>query len=155
MLKTRLSQDPLTKLANQPQSSRELEQLINHAKHHPCCLALLYAPQLRQINIEYSHAAGNQVLLRWSNIFQSAFSNGEVLGYWGNGEFIIGIPRITKAEASDRLAQVLTTLRQQIFTTAEGDRYQANCNYAIAQYPIDGMTIQALYQSASSKSKND
>ncbi len=80
------------------------------------CVAFLCVSDLSPINIQYGHEAGNQVLQRWSRILQSAFRSGEVLGYWGNGEFVIGMSGVTKAEVSDRFMEILTTLRQQIFT---------------------------------------
>jgi diguanylate cyclase (GGDEF)-like protein len=142
--------DPLTGLKNQPQSSRELQQMIEKAQVNGelVCLAFLCVSDLSQINIQYGHEAGNQVLQRWSRIFQSAFRSGEVLGYWGNGEFAIGMSSLTKREVSDRLTEILTTLRQQIFTAANGDRFQNLCNFAVVEYPQDGLTLQSLYQTA-------
>lgn len=152
LLQTLSTQDPITRLANQPQSSRNLEQLIDQAAltGSPASLVLLNVAELRQINIQYSHTAGNQVLQRWGSLLQSAFRGTEVLGYWGNGEFIVGMPGLTKSEASDRLSDVITTLRQQVFTAPNGNRFQAICSFSITQYPIDGLTIQSLYQVASS-----
>ncbi|MBD2214855.1 response regulator [Nostoc linckia FACHB-104] len=150
LLQSLSTKEPLTGLANQLQSSRDLQQLIVQAqKHrHSLCLAILSMTDLRQINSKYGHETGNQVLQRWSRLFQSAFCSGEVLGYWGNGEFVIGFSGLTKLEAKDRLGNILTTLRQQIFTAANGDRFQAVCNCAVVEYPQDGQNIQALYQVA-------
>jgi diguanylate cyclase (GGDEF)-like protein len=152
LLQTFSTKDPLTGLANQPQSSRDLEQLVEQAANarSPVSLVLLNVTELRQINIQYGHAAGNQVLQRWGSLFQSAFRGAEVLGYWGNGEFVVGMPGLTKAEASDRLSDILTTLRQQVFTAPNGKRFQAICSFSIAEYPGDGLTLQSLYQVASS-----
>lgn len=151
LLKIRSTQDPLTKLANQSQSSRELEQLIQQSAKANCpfCLVLLSAAELRQINIQYSHKAGDRVLQRWGYLFQSALGAGELLGYWSNGEFILALPGLIKQQASERLSPVLTTLRQQIFTAPDGNRFQVTCNLAIAEYPADGTTVQSLYQVAS------
>ncbi|BAY63049.1 multi-component transcriptional regulator [Calothrix brevissima NIES-22] len=145
--------DALTGLKNQPQSSRELQQLLEKAQvnRELVCMALLCVSDLGQINIKYSHEAGHQVLQRWSRILQSAFRSGEILGYWGNGEFAIGISGLTKLEVCDRLTEILTTLRQQIFTDVNGDRFQSLCNYAVVEYPQDGLTLQALYQTAVAK----
>ncbi|MDZ8055396.1 MAG: response regulator [Aulosira sp. ZfuVER01] len=150
LLKSLSTKDPLTGLANQLQSSRDLQKLIVQAqKHqHSLCLAILSVTELRQINSKYGHETGNQVLQRWSSLFQSAFCSGEVLGYWGNGEFVIGISGLTKTEVKDRLGNILTTLRQQIFTIPGGDRFQVACNCAVVEYPHDGQKIQSLYQAA-------
>ncbi|BAY08506.1 response regulator [Calothrix sp. NIES-2098] len=155
LLQSLSTKDPQTGLANQLQSSRDLQQLLVQAeKHqHSVCLAILSMSDLRQINSQYGHETGNQVLQRWSRLFQSAFCSGEVLGYWGNGEFIVGVSGLTKTEVKDRLGDILTTLRQQIYATPEGDRFQVACNFAVVEYPNDGHNIQLLYQVAIERSQ--
>ncbi|OUL25495.1 multi-component transcriptional regulator [Nostoc sp. T09] len=150
LLQSLSTKDPLTGLANQLKSSYDLQQLLVQAqKHqHSFCLVILSVTDLRQINSKYGHETGNQVLQRWSRLLQSAFCSGEVLGYWGNGEFVVGVPGLTKTEVKDRLGNILTTLRQQIFTDPSGDRFQVACNFAVVEYPNDGHNIQSLYQVA-------
>ncbi|MDZ8183858.1 MAG: response regulator [Nostoc sp. ChiSLP02] len=150
LLQSLSTKDPLTGVANQFHSRRNLEHLITQAEKNQqsVCLAILSVNDLRQINIKYGHEAGNQVLQRWSRLFQSTFCSGEVLGYWGNGDFVVGISGLTKTEINHRLSEILTTLRQQIFTAFDGDRFQVTCNFAVAEYPTDGLTIQSLYQAA-------
>ncbi|MFN6527725.1 response regulator [Nostoc sp. ChiSLP03a] len=150
LLQSLSTKDPLTGLTNQFQSNRDLQHLIAQAEKNQqsVCLAILSVTDLRQINIKYGHQAGNQVLQRWSRLFQSAFCSGEVLGYWGNGEFVVGVSGLTKTEVNHRLSEILTTLRQQIFTGFKGDRFQVICNFTVVEYPNDGLTIQSLYQAA-------
>ena len=152
LLQTLSTRDALTGMTNQPHSNQELERLLRQSadNRQRFCLVVLSVVELRSINIQYGHATGNQVLQRWGQIFQAAFSGGEVLGYWGNGEFVIGIPGLQKAEIGDRLSDVLKTLRQQVFTAPDGQRFQATCQVAIAEYPIEGTAIPTLYQAANS-----
>jgi diguanylate cyclase (GGDEF)-like protein len=152
LLQTLSTRDALTGVTNQLQSNQELERLLRQSADNQqrFCLLVLSVVELRRINIQYGHAAGNQVLQRWGQIFQAAFSSGEVLGYWGNGEFVIGIPGLQKAEMGDRLSDVLKTLRQQVFTAPNGQRFQATCQVAVAEYPIEGTAIPTLYQTANS-----
>ncbi|MDZ8065437.1 MAG: response regulator [Nostoc sp. DedQUE08] len=153
LLQSLSTKDSLTGLANQFQSNRDLQHLIAQAEKNQqsVCLAILSVTDLRQINIKYGHQAGNQVLQRWSRLFQSAFCSGEVLGYWGNGEFVVGVSGLTKTEINHRLSEILTTLRQQIFTAFKGDRFQVICNFTVVEYPNDGLTIQSLYQAAAGR----
>ncbi|MEH1809692.1 response regulator [Nostoc sp.] len=156
LLQSLSTKDPLTGLANQFQSNRDLQHLIAQAEKNQqsVCLAILSVTDFRQINIKYGHQAGNEVLQRWSRLFQSVFCSGEVLGYWGNGEFIVGVSGLTKTEVNHRLGEILTTLRQQIFTAFDGDRFQVICNFAVVEYPNDGLTIQSLYQVGSNAGYN-
>ncbi|NJO41107.1 MAG: response regulator [Cyanobacteria bacterium CRU_2_1] len=150
LLQTLSTKDPFTGLLNQPQSSRYLESLLQQAEADgkPMTIAVLRMLELPQINIQYGHTIGNQVLQQWGRLFQATFRDNAVLGYWGNGEFVVGM-EVTKAEIDDRLSPLLTSLRQQIFTATEGDRFQVMGRCAIVEYPTDGSTLQALYQAAS------
>ncbi|MFN6485709.1 MULTISPECIES: response regulator [unclassified Nostoc] len=159
LLQSLSTKDPLTGLANQLQSSRDLQHLIAQAEKNQqsVCLTILNISDLRQINIQYGHEAGNQVLQRWSRLFQSAFCGGEILGYWGNGEFVVGsgFTETERLVLQHRLSDILTKLRQQVFTAPNGDRFQATCNFAVVEYPNDGLNIQSLYQVANSMLKQN
>ncbi|MEH1838749.1 MAG: response regulator [Nostoc sp.] len=152
--------DHLTGLANQPYSSQNLELLIQRLKDadsstfHPWCLAVFTVTELQQINIQYGHAIGNQVLQRWGRLFQSNFRGTQVLGYWANGEFVVGIPELTKQEVSEHLCEFLTTLRQQVFTASDSSRFQVNFRFGIAEYPTDALTVQSLFKIASTTLDN-
>jgi len=150
LLQTLSSRDSKTGLPNQPQSSRELEHLLQRATiaQTPATLTVLTLVEIQQINLRYGHAVGNQVLKRWGNILRSAFRGGEILGYWEHGEFVIGMAGLNKSQTQERLAAILTTLRQQIFASPEGDRFQVNYQAGIAEYPAEAKTVQALYQSS-------
>jgi diguanylate cyclase (GGDEF)-like protein len=142
-----VDRDPLTGLANRSRSTRDLEDL--REPQQVFTFGILTVTELRQINIQYGHQSGDRVLHRVGNLLQSALGGAEVLGYWGYGEFAIGIPELNKQQTSDRLAEILKTLRQQIFTALDGERFQVSCRLALAEYPLDGLTLQSLYQFAS------
>lgn len=151
LLQTFSTKDPLTGLANQPQSSQNLERLLRQTlpeKNQPLSLVLFTVEALRQINLKYGHTTGNHILQRWGQLLRSTFPEAKGLGYWGNGEFVVELSG-SKQEVNDRLSQLLTTLRQQIFTAPDGSRFQATFSLGVAEYPTDGLTLQSLYQAAS------
>ncbi len=147
------TKDTLTGLTNRPQSSRELEFELQQARSNqqPFSLAVLKMPELQQINLQYGHQTGDRILQKWGQIIQAACREGELCAYWGNGDFILGIPNLSKTDAREQLAEILTILRKQIFTSPQGDRFQVECHCAIAQFPEDGTTLQTLYQAAFSQ----
>ena len=143
------TKDTLTGLKNRPQSNRELESLLQQAKIHnqPLSFALLRMSQLPQINLKYGHEVGDRILQQWGKVIQAAFCNQEISSYWGNGDFIIGIPNLSKTEAKEHLTEVLTILRKQIFTAPDHTRFQVGCSCSVAEFPGDGATLHSLYQS--------
>ncbi|MBW4553176.1 MAG: response regulator [Aphanocapsa sp. GSE-SYN-MK-11-07L] len=146
LIQSLASKDPLTGLPNQLESSRRLEAQL--PKLEVLSLVVFRLPDLRQINLEQGHGTGHQVLQRWGSLFQAHFAGDEIIGYWGNGEFIVGLPNCDRATARDRLGQVLIALRQQVYTAPEGERFQVNSQWAIAEYPTAGQTLRSLYRAA-------
>ena len=149
LLKTISTTDSQTGISNYTESKQNLDRLLNQAEENntSVCLAILNIAELGKLNFEYGHNIGNQVLQRWGKSIQKVFRGGEVLGYWGNGEFIIGMAGLNKIQAKERVNEILTILRQQIFTATNGNRFQVACNCKVGEYPDDGKTIHCLYQS--------
>jgi diguanylate cyclase (GGDEF)-like protein len=142
------TQDRLTGLKNRPQSSRELEIALQQAQksQQPFCLALLKMTELQQINLKYGHSIGDRVLRQWGKIIQAAFRGNEITAYWGNGDFIIGIPNLNQTLAQEHLLEALTILRKQVFTSSKGNRFQVTFNCSVAEFPKQGNTLHSLYQ---------
>lgn len=148
LLQTLSTKDPLTGLTNQPQSNQELEHQMQDCEKigKPFSIGVLSLRELHQINIQYGHSMGNQILQRWGRLFQSKFIGSERVGYWGNGEFVVGMPGLKTQEASERLSDVLISLRQQVFTTLDQERFQVICDVGVAEFPTNGKTLHELYQ---------
>ncbi|MEO0458459.1 MAG: response regulator [Cyanobacteria bacterium P01_A01_bin.114] len=145
------SVDSKTGLANYPQSSQQLGQLIAQAK--PFAIAVLHLEGLSDINLTYGHITGQQILQRWGSLLQAHLGTAALLGYWEEGDFMIVLSDLRKADAKEQLEPVLQLLRQQIFTAPDGQRLQANYRVGIAEYPGDAQTQQQLYQIAVKTSK--
>ena len=142
------TQDRLTGLDNRIHSSLEIEILLQQAENlqQSFCLAVLKMTELPQINLKYGHATGDHILAQWGKVIRAAFRSKEITGYWGNGDFIIGLPNLNKTESQEHLTEVLTILRKQIFISPEGERFQVPFNYGLAEFPQDGRTLHSLYQ---------
>ncbi|KST65196.1 response regulator [Mastigocoleus testarum] len=148
LLQTLSTKDPQTGISNYTESTQELNHLFARFTHNgnSMCLAMLSIAELNRLNFQYGHPISSQVLQKWGRLIKSVFRSREVLGYWGNGEFIVGMPGLNKIQATERLGEILAVLRQQIFTSPDGNRFQVPCNWSVAEYPRDGHTIHSLYQ---------
>jgi diguanylate cyclase (GGDEF)-like protein len=148
LLRNLATQDRLTGLKNRSQSSREIEMSLQQAQksQQPFCLALLTMTELQQINLKYGHSTGDRVLMQWGKVIQAAFRGDEITAYWGNGDFIIGIPNLNQTLAQEHLVEVLTILRKQVFTSRKGNRFQVSLNCSVAEFPKQGKTLHSLYQ---------
>jgi diguanylate cyclase (GGDEF)-like protein len=142
LLQTLSTKDSITGLANQFYSSQAIEAQFHN--HQTTSLAILYIPTLRQINIQQGHTVGNQILKKTGQCLQSSFCNGEILGYWGNGEFIIASSQTTKTMFQQQLPEVIAMLQRQQF-----EALNLIYHSAVVNYPTDGLTLRSLYQTAS------
>ena len=148
LLQTLSTKDPQTGISNYTESTQELNHLFAILPHNgnSMCLAMLSIAELNRLNFQYGHPISDRVLQKWGRLIKSVFRSREVLGYWGNGEFIVGMPGLNKIQATERLGEILAVLRQQIFTSPDGNRFQVPCNWSVAEYPKDGKSIHLLYQ---------
>lgn len=142
------TQDRLTGLNNRSQSSREIERALQQAQdnNQPFCLAVLKITELQKINLKYGHTMGDRILSQWGKVVRAAFRNDEITGYWDNGDFIIGMPNLDKTKGNERLTELLSILRKQVFTSPEGQRFQVAFDYATAEFIKDCKTLHSLYQ---------
>ncbi|MEO1342158.1 MAG: response regulator, partial [Cyanobacteria bacterium J06635_13] len=142
------SQDRLTGLANRNQSSREIESLLQKARDNsqPFCLAVLKITDLQEINQKYGHVTGDRILAQWGKVIQAALRRDEVTSYWGNGDFIVGMPNLDNIQGKEHLAELLSILRKQVFTSPEAERFQVAFSCATAELAQDCKSLHSLYQ---------
>ena len=142
--------DRATGLANTYDAQQQLTQRLEIAKmtQTHLALALIWLIDLQPINVQHGHSAGHLVLQTWGQSFQTLPQGTAVMGYWGNGEFVIGLPDLDRTMAQAYLAPLCQRLRRQIVTLPTGERLQPAFSYTVVDYPSDGQTVQALYQMA-------
>ncbi|WP_206602867.1 response regulator [Leptolyngbya ohadii] len=161
LLQTLSRQEPMTGLLNQPASSHALKNLLS--AYPQGCLLLFQIQNLRQIQRRYGHAAGHLVLQRWGKLFQQRLPDNSVMGYWGEGEFVVGLPQISAAQVTEAIGDLLAGLKQQVFkapvenqfvekvgkiTGKITDRFQVQWDWMIVSFPDRGQTVESLYEAA-------
>jgi diguanylate cyclase (GGDEF)-like protein len=154
-LQTLQHQDPLTGLVNQPHAQHLLEQLLEQSARSQGVFSFVRVAiaNLHSINGQYGHVLGHQVLRQSAQVLRSQLRGAEILSYWGNGEFAILLLGLKVEEAELYLEEALRRMRQQVFTDDscqdhEVERFQAEVQWGIAEYPEDGETVRALYQAS-------
>jgi diguanylate cyclase (GGDEF)-like protein len=147
-LQTFSTRDPITGLTNQLQAQRDLEHQLQvmQRDQQPLSFVVLRIEQFHQIQIQYGHQLGRKILQQWGTCLQTALPQAEIVSYWGDGEFAIALSGLTKSAVREQLDEVLATLRRQVFIAESGQRFQVTYTLGIAEYPLDGQTLSALYQ---------
>lgn len=150
LYRTFVETDPLTGVANRRKSTTMLNQLIRLASrlHQQLSFVMLDLDHFKQVNDQYGHAVGDQVLRRLGAFMSKAFRSEDVVARWGGEEFTIGLFGMASHDAVRRMTGVLGAFRQEAFTSSAGTEFHVTFSAGIAQYPEDGIELQSLYRAA-------
>ncbi|MEC4812842.1 MAG: response regulator [Scytonema sp. PMC 1069.18] len=144
--------DTLTGVANRRQSFQEFNELIDlsNRHHQPFCFIVFKINHLQQINQQYTHAVGDEVLSRLGGLLQRTFPS-DIVCRWGGAEFVIGMYGMTHKDGWHRVEEVAENVSHEKFVAPNGHQFQVSFNVGIAQYPQHGTDLQTLYQAASAR----
>ena len=138
--------DSLTNLFNRRQFSilaaAEFERSIRHK--HPLCVLLLDIDHFKQINDQYGHQIGDQVLVTCAKTVQTALrDSSDIIGRYGGEEFIAILPEITIPQAvqvGERLRKTINDLRFDI----KDDLITVTISIGIAELAVNRPLIPTL-----------
>lgn len=132
--------DPLTQALNRRGAEQALAESVRHAREArgPFSLVVVDADNLKPINDEHGHAAGDQALISMVANAQRMLGDGEWIGRWGGDEFLIGLHDEADA-AREKLARWMASLGQSQFPL------HASAGISVLR---PGQSAQALYRIA-------
>ncbi|MEH7273248.1 GGDEF domain-containing protein [Neobacillus vireti] len=99
--------DSLTRIANRLQIDEWLEKKLKLSaeKHEAFSVIFFDIDHFKEINDNYGHKIGDEVLVELAELIQGRLSNRELFGRWGGEEFIIISP--STGEETVKLAERL------------------------------------------------
>ncbi|GAA0497490.1 diguanylate cyclase [Deinococcus depolymerans] len=97
LLERQLSEDGLTGLFNRRHVEGVLQHEFLHGRltHAPLCVAMADIDHFKQVNDQFSHLVGDQVLRTVAALFQSAVRPSDSVGRYGGEEFLFVFPNTT------------------------------------------------------------
>ena len=95
----------------------ELSRINRYSDQMSCALLMLDLDYFKRINDSFGHAAGDEVLIHFVEIFQSTLRDTDVFGRLGREEFGILLPN-----TSEYLAQVLANRLCELVLGSRLDR---------------------------------
>ncbi|GGR50551.1 hypothetical protein GCM10008959_09770 [Deinococcus seoulensis] len=114
LLERQLSEDGLTGLFNR----RHVEGVLQHEFLHgrvtqaPLCVAMADIDHFKQINDQFSHLVGDQVLRAVAALFQNAVRPSDSVGRYGGEEFLFVFPNTTTEQGQricERVRELVNT----------------------------------------------
>lgn len=110
-------------------AQQEMSRLARYGQ--PVALIMMDLDHFKQINDQFGHAAGDQLLKGFCDIVQSCTRNTDVLGRWGGEEFILVMPSSGFASAAQLAERIRCALEQHVFH--DGYKITASFGFAVCQ----------------------
>ncbi|MBB5202752.1 diguanylate cyclase (GGDEF)-like protein [Inhella inkyongensis] len=143
------SHDSLTGLLNRRVFLDRLDHALAHAKRSQGELALLFIDldHFKQINDQYGHAAGDQVLLTVAQRLHGMVREADTVARIGGDEFIVLLDGGHDDAAIQRVADKLLAALAEPIAYAQ-QALQCGGSIGISRYPHDGQTAADLIAAA-------
>lgn len=147
--------DSLTRLSNRRKATTDIERLISIAERQDrsLCFVIFDVDHFKTINDQHGHWVGDQALRNTGLALKQTFRQSDVIARWGGDEFVLGLFDLTVEQCARRMKELMTGLRCQTFDDGYNHAtfplsLSITYSVGIAGYPMDGYTLEALYQSA-------
>lgn len=114
--------DPLTQLYNRRYAQERLaEEIFRSRRHgHVLTVALFDFDHFKRINDDFGHQAGDDVLRLFANDSAAVCRRQDIYSRWGGEEFLAIFPETTQAEALTLLDRLITSIKRQGYSSAQG-----------------------------------
>lgn len=100
------SKDPLTGILHRGAAKRLIDTALLTQSETPSAFLLFDLDNFKQINDSYGHMAGDEVLVRFSNLLSESFRSGDVVARLGGDEFIVFMKNASLNIVEERARQI-------------------------------------------------
>ena len=113
-LRSQAIRDPLTGLYNRRYMEESLNQRINEARRSNTLLQVVMCDIdfFKKFNDDFSHAAGDLVLVQLAKIFKELFRGSDISCRYGGEEFVFILPGVTPRVVIDRIHDLQEKISQ-------------------------------------------
>jgi diguanylate cyclase (GGDEF)-like protein/PAS domain S-box-containing protein len=114
--------DPLTQVANRAEFDRVLEMFVraHNEQQVPCALVICDLDRFKQVNDNFGHQAGDDVIKCLANLLRDACRAGDLVARYGGEEFVLLCADCNNATAVKRAEQVRKRLSRIPVPKLEG-----------------------------------
>ena len=125
--------DPLTGLYNRHHFVQALGNLVDEARKGAATGGIVYFDlnQIKEINDEFGHAAGDRMLLKIARLFRDKLGDDALLARFGGDEFAVLLRGLSAAQL-DEIARNLCTAFEDTSFAESGKTFTIDCNFGIA-----------------------
>jgi len=116
-LRYQASHDSLTSLINRSEFERNVRKAILDAKTKQKRSSLIYLDldRFKMVNDLYGHAAGDELLIQFSNLVKSKLRGSDILARLGGDEFALLLSGCSLEEAEEKAHEILQSIQEYKF----------------------------------------
>ena len=112
--------DPLTNTFNRRRISQSLEYLHQQDPHNPYAVVLLDLDHFKNINDQFGHHMGDNVLIAVSQELNDQIQKHDLVGRFGEEEFILILKHASLPKAYQIAERCRTTIEALVISNDEG-----------------------------------
>jgi diguanylate cyclase (GGDEF)-like protein len=150
--------DPLTGLANRRALIQELQSRFQREMDYSMPTAFIMADidYFKQINDNYGHDAGDEVLKCVAERLKEAFRFGDIVSRFGGDEFLVILPEANPKLVSTISERARRMIEEKVFEISDGVSLPITCSFGVSFSNLKDKTSvdkyikqadQALYES--------
>ena len=127
--------DGLTGLYNRRYWQSSLQQLVteSHAAGEALSAVLLDVDHFKRWNDQWGHQAGDEVLIRLSEVLRLHTGQGQLAGRFGGEEFVVLLPGFTLQQAADWSERLCRAVAEIEVYPQKGVRQSVTASFGVAQ----------------------
>ena len=137
-LKMLAAHDVLTGLFNRRYILERIEEKLPEIKRHQldCCFVIMDIDYFKDVNDNYGHVAGDDVLKAVSQILVNGIRQGDIVARYGGEEFLIFLPMTELASAHVLVERLRIALEANTYYI-EHEKVTVTASFGIAQHGVN------------------
>lgn len=149
--------DPLTRLPNSRYMFMAFEQNVKKAERTKEKMAVLVMDlnSFKQINDQYGHKVGDEVLIKVSEILQKEMRKYDTCIRYAGDEFVAFLYNAERETAEKIVSRIRKAVTALVLKVRSGKEVRLGISVGLSMYPEDGVELTQLFTVADSQMYND
>jgi len=114
------------------------------------CLLMMDIDHFKRYNDTYGHAAGDQVLVRFSQVLQRQVRPVDLLARYGGEEFVLILPQVSLAQAREMAENIRQAIASEVFQFGQDSpmRESVTVSIGLSNFPNEATIASQLLRVA-------